>query len=279
MSAYGPLSAFVDSYLNLLVADSANRVVYFAPQMVTESSASYSARALTPGMLASLWPSIGTNAIATGTAPESGLPLPTTLSDTQVLVNGTAAPLFFVSPGQINFQLSNSLASGGIASIQAIRPSTGQIYGGAEIQLASADPALFTYNGSGGGQVAAINFVDGSINTPSNPVARGQVIELFGTGLGAVSGPPPDGQPATAATPGPTQPQILLGASASNFVDPSNILYSGLAPTLVGVWQINLMIPSTAPTGGSVPIRVFLNSIPSVDPNQSGSTTTTIAIK
>lgn len=247
--------------------------------MVTESSASYSTRALTPGMLASLWPTLGTNMIATGTAAESGIPLPSTLSDTQVLVNGTPAPLFFVSPGQINFQLSNSLASGGTASVQAIRPSTGQIYGSAEVQLASADPALFTYNGSGGGQVAAINFMDGTVNTPSNPVVRGQVIELFGTGLGAVSSPPPDGQPVTSATPGLSAPQILLGASATAFVDPSDITYSGLAPTLVGVWQINLTIPSTAPTGGSVPIRVFLNSIPSVDPNQSGSTTTSIAIK
>ena len=102
---------------------------------------------------------------------------------------------------------------------------------------------------------------------------------LEGTGLGAVSSPPPDGQPVTAATPGLASPQILLGASATAFVDPSAITYSGLAPALVGVWQINLTIPSTAPTGGSVPIRVFLNSIPNVDPNESGSTTTTIAIK
>jgi len=279
MPGYGPLSVFVDSYLNLLTSDSANRVLYYVPQMVTESAASYSARAATPGMLASLWPSLPANMIATGTAPESGLPLPTTLSDTQVLVNGTPAPLFFVSPGQINFQLSNSLSTGGIASVQTVRPSTGQIYGSAEIQLASADPALFTSNGSGGGQLAAQNFVDFSTNSSSNPVARGQVVILYGTGLGPVSNPPPDGQAATAATMGLATPQVLLGSAATSFLDPSNIIYSGLSPTLVGVWQMNLMIPSSAPTGGSVPIRIFLNSVPSVDPTEAGSTTTTIAIK
>jgi uncharacterized protein (TIGR03437 family) len=279
MVARGPLSAFVDSYLNLLVCDSANRVLYFAPQMVTESAASYSSRALTPGMLATLFPSIPTNVIATGTALETAFPLPTTLSDTQVLVNGTPAPLFFVSPGQINFELSNSLSTGGIASIQTVRPSTGQIYGSAEIQLASADPALFTFNGTGGGQAAASNFVDFSNNSSSNPVARGQTIILYGTGLGPVGTPPPDGQAVTGPVPGLATPQILLGASATAFVDPSYITYSGLAPTDAGVWQINLTIPPTAPTGGSVPIRIFLNSIPSIDPNQSGATTTTIAIK
>jgi len=279
MIGYAPLSVFVDSYLNLVTCDSANRVLYYVPQMVTQSSASYSTRALTPGMLASLWPSVTTNPIATGTAPESGLPLPTTLSDTQVLVNGTPAPLFYVSPSQINFQLSNSLLTGGTASIQTVRPSTGQIYGSTEIPLSSADPALFTSNGSGGGQAAAINFVDGTVNSSSNPVVRGQILILFGTGLGPVSTPPPDGQPVTAATPGLATPQVLIGSSATAFVDPSDITYSGLSPTLVGVWQMNLTIPTSAPTGGSVPIRIFLNSIPSVDPAQAGATTTTISIK
>jgi uncharacterized protein (TIGR03437 family) len=69
----------------------------------------------------------------------------------------------------------------------------------------------------------------------------------------------------------------VLGTSTS-FLPASNILYSGLAPGLVGVWQINLMIPTTAPTGGSVAIRIFQNSIPSIDPgiNQGA---TAIAIK
>jgi uncharacterized protein (TIGR03437 family) len=196
-----------------------------------------------------------------------------------VLVNGVAAPLFYVSPGQINFEISNSLTTGGSAAIQAIRPSTGQIYASTELQLASADPALFTFNGTGGGQVAASNFVDFSNNSSSNAVVRGQTIILYGTGLGPVAGPPPDGQAATGAVAGLATPQILLGATATAFVDPSNITYSGLSPSLVGVWQINLTIPMDAPTGGSVPIRIFLNSIPSVDPAQAGSTATTIAIK
>jgi uncharacterized protein (TIGR03437 family) len=280
LTAYGPLSGFADSYSNLLVCDSANRVLYFAPQVALVSAASFSSRALTPGMLASAFPAAGTtNIISSGTgANGSSFPLPTTLSDTQVLVNGTPAPLFFVSPGQINFQLSNSLTGGGTADLQVTRPSTGQVYGGQEIQLASADPALFTSNGTGGGQVAALNFPDYSVNSSSNPIVRGQTIILYGTGVGPIPNAPPDGQPAPAALSSPSAPQILLGATATAFVPASNVTFSGIS-SLVGVWQINLTIPTDAPTGSSVPIRIFQNSIPSIDPSQTGIANTTIAIK
>jgi uncharacterized protein (TIGR03437 family) len=283
--ALQPFSGFVDTYGNLLVADNANRIVYFAPQVSVVSSASYSTRALTAGMIASVFPatqgstsSTATpSVIAAGTGNFTALPLPTVLGDTQVLVNNTPAPLFFVSPGQINMVLPNELPTGGTANLAAVRQSTGQIYGSAELQLASADPAMFTMNQAGTGQIAAINFVDGTVNSPSNPVARGQVIELYGTGVGPIPGAPPDGQASSDAVLAPTLPQIVLGTSTT-FLPSSNILYSGLAPGLVGVWQINLMIPTTAPTGGSVAVRMFQDSIPSIDPSISQGSTA-IAIK
>jgi uncharacterized protein (TIGR03437 family) len=279
LTGYGPISAYVDPYGNLLACDSANRLVYFAPPVSVVNAGSYSPRAVTPGMFAAVFPAANTmNVVSSGTASATALPLPTTLSDTQVLVNGTAAPLFFVSPGQINVQLSNSLSTGGTATLQVVRPSTSQVYGSQEVALASADPALFTYNGSGGGQVAAINFVDGSVNTSANPVARGQVIELYGTGVGPVPNPPPDGQGSPVAIASPNPPQVLLGASATTFVPAANVTFSGIA-SLVGVWQINLTIPTDAPTGGSVPIKIFQNSIPSIDLNQTTAAATTIAIK
>ncbi len=282
--AYLPISAYVDPYGNLLTCDLANRVLYYAPQLAAVNAASYSSRALTPGMFAAIFPAATTNktvnVISSGTAaaPAGVLPLPTTLSDTQILVNGTPAPLYYVSPGQINVELSNSLPSGGTATIQAVQPSTSQVYGSVEVPLASSDPALFSTNSSGGGQVAAYNYVDSTTNSSANPVARGQIIILYGTGLGAVPNAPADGQAATGPVPATSAPQVLLGASATSFLPASNVLYSGLSPQFPGIWQINLMIPSDAPTGGSVPIKIFQNSIPSIDPTQSVAATT-IAIK
>jgi uncharacterized protein (TIGR03437 family) len=251
------------------------------PQVNVVNAANFLAgRALAPGAWAALFPTVLTNPIAPGTQPQTAAPpYPSTLGDTQVLINGTASPLYYVAQGQINTPLSLNLPSGGTVNVEVVRQSTGQIFGAAELALASASPALFT-DGGGTGQVAAINAVDGSVNSASNPVVRGQYIELYGTGQGFVPGGPGDGQPSTGQVPTPATPQILLGSSPSNaFVPAANITYSGLAPTLVDVWQINFQVPTTAQAGTSVPVTVFMNNIPSGNPNNPTQIVTTLSIK
>jgi uncharacterized protein (TIGR03437 family) len=276
--AVSPRSAFVDAFGNLLAADGINRILYFAPGLGVVNAANYiSGRALAPGTFAAIFPAAGTTDIlASGTASAASFPLPTTLAGTQVIVNGNASALFFASPGQINLPLSMSLPAGGTVDLQVVAPATGQIYGGAEVSLSSASPGFFTTGGTGTGQVAAINQIDGSVNSATNPVVRGDYIELFGTGQGIVANAPPDGQAATGPVPTAVDPQILLGGA---YVPSANIQYSGLAPTLVGVWQINFQVPTTVTAGNSVPIVVIMNSIPSDNPSVPGQISTTIALK
>jgi uncharacterized protein (TIGR03437 family) len=274
--AVSPRSAFVDPFNNLLVADGINRVLYFAPGLGIVNAANYiSGRALAPGAFAAIFPAVSKNILAGGTASATSLPLPTTLSGTQVLVNGNPSALFFVSPGQINLPFSLSLPMGGTVDLQVVAPATGQIYGGAEVSLSSASPGLFTTGGTGTGQVAALN-QDFSVNSATNPQVRGGVISLFGTGQGFVGNAPPDGQASTGLVPTALHPQILLGGM---FVPDANIQYSGLAPTLVGVWQINFQVPTTVTAGNNVPIIVLMNSIPSNNPSTPGQISTTIALK
>jgi len=281
-----PRSAVADSYNNLVVADGINRILYYAPGLGIVNAANYlTGRPLAPGAFAAVFPAATTgsaststpnpNVIAAGTGNATIFPLPTTLADTQVLVNGSPSSLFFVSPGQINLPLSLNLPSGGTVDIQVTRASTGQIYGGAELQLSSASPGLFVIGGGQSGQVAALN-EDSTVNSATNPILRGHVIQLYGTGQGPVPNAPPDGQPGTTALPTPANPQVLLGSA---FVPDSNIQYSGLAPALVGVWQINVLVPPTSQSGTSVPITVFMNSIPSNNPAQPGQIATTVSIR
>ncbi len=274
--AVSPRSAFIDPFGNLLVADGISRILYFAPGLGVVNAANYiSGRALAPGTAAAIFPAAGTmNTLSGGTASAASFPLPTTLAGTQVIVNGVPSALFYVSPGQINLPLSLGLPAGGTVDLQVVAPATGQIYGGAQVSLSSASPGFFTTGGTGTGQVAAINQIDGTTNSATNPVVRGDYIELFGTGQGFVANAPPDGQAATGPVATAVNPQVLLGGA---YVP--NIQYSGLAPDLVGVWQINFQVPTTVTAGNNVPIVVIMNSIPSDNPSIPGQVSTTIALK
>lgn len=274
-----PRSVFADSYDNLIVADGINRILYFAPGLGVVNAANYiKGRALAPGAIAAVFPAISTNMLATGSAASATtLPLPTALAGTQVLINGAAAPLFYAGPGQINLQLPSSLATGGTVNVQVVAQTTGQIFGGAEIQMSSASPGLFAGAGGAGGtgQVAALN-QDNTVNSATNPLTRGQILQLFATGQGPVANAPPDGQAATGPLPTAVHPQILLGGM---LVPDANVQYSGLAPDLVGVWQINFTVPATVMAGNAVPITVIMNSIPSDNPAVPGQIATTVALK
>ena len=274
--AVSPRSAFVDQYNNLLVADGINRVDYFTPQVAAVNAANYiPGRALAPGAIAAVFPSVSTNIIANGTQNNTVIPLPTVMQDTQVFINGVAVPLFYVSPGQINLVLPMGLPSNGTANLQIVRQSTGEIYGAAEIALSSASPGLFTAGGTGTGQIAAEN-ADNSLNSSSNPATHGTVIQLFGTGQGFVAGAPTDGTPSTGLVPTAATPLVLLN---NEFVPSTNVQYSGLAPAEVGVWQINVLIPTTTAPGNAVSLQVFMSSIPSGNPVSPTSVATTIAVK
>ncbi len=268
-SAFHPVSAAFDTFGDLSIADSANRILLFVPQLVVVNGANFAFGPVSPGTIISVFSAPAPSASSTtatlsaSTANFSDLPnplpVPTTLADIQVLVNGSPAPLFYVSPGQINLPFPTTLPTSGVVDLQIVSRSTSRIYGLTEVSLAAVSPALFTLSGSGIGQLAALNSPDNSVNTASKALVRGQVITLFGTGEGPVSNGPPDGLPATGPTPTADRPRIVIGGID---VDDSNVLYSGLAPGLAGVWQINVRVPQEVTAGSQIPVVVYLRSSP-----------------
>ena len=273
VSAWAPLAAALDGFGNLFVAEaSTNRVAIYYPAMVPVNAANYvvsSTRALSPGVIATLYPLGGTLAPEEKTFTDlpNPIPVPKTLGDVQLLFNDTPAPLYYVGPRQINFLVPMSAPTSGFADLVLQRASTGQILAAGLMQMGEASPALFTAGASGSGQVAALN-QDNSVNSPTNAAARNEVIQLFGTGQGFVSGAPADGELASGLVPTSEKPAVWLEGSTDDrggYVPPDYIQYSGLAPSLVGVWQINVKIPDkTAP--GSRIIFVSLKSIASSPP-------------
>jgi uncharacterized protein (TIGR03437 family) len=130
-------------------------------------------------------------------------------------------------------------------------------------QMDAESPGLFTVDGSGSGQVAALN-QDGSLNNGANPAKAGSIVTLYGTGQGAVHGMPTDGQPEQGILPTAETPQVFIN---SGFVPAGDVLWSGLAPGFAGLWQINVKVPSDAPPADVIVFVIYggVNSI--LDPN------------
>jgi uncharacterized protein (TIGR03437 family) len=139
-------------------------------------------------------------------------------------------------------------------------------------------PALFTADTREQGQLAAVNVQDGTVNSPTNAVARGQFISLYGTGLGPVEAPPAEGAPTTGIVRGVESIRVLIGDSG--FVPESNIQYFGLAPGFVGLYQINVRVPENVAPKADVDVVVEVRSALS---NRTGVperiVRTTIAVK
>jgi uncharacterized protein (TIGR03437 family) len=246
-----PFALAQDSYGDLFMADSGNRVTINYPTFTTLNGASfYPGLSLAPGMIASIFGF--TNQFGTTSSSANVVPLPTQLQNVEVLVGGTPAPLYYLGDHQVNFQVPSSVPTTGTVEVTIERTDTGQILGDSFIAMNTVAPALFTVNGTGQGQVVALN-QDNTVNGPNNPATNGSVIQFYGTGQGVVPNMPADGTPASGLTPTPYTPQVIIGSGASNNPLPNNFVqYSGLAPGLVGVWQINALIPDTvAPTAAS----------------------------
>ena len=274
IQSYLPQAVSIDAFDNLLIAEGSNRVAFHYPGLASISAAHFLRRRISPGMVAAMYPLGIRFGEETVTAP--GYPLPTDLGDLQVLVDEIPAPIYFVSPGQINFYVPMRLEPGTQSTFIVQRKSNNQILASGVLDIGTATPAFFTTTQNGQGQIAALN-EDNTVNTNTNGVARGGVIQLFATGQGFVPNAPPDGTPPTGVVPTPSLPRVVIG---SGFVADSDILYSGLAPGLVGVWQINVKIPTTVPPNSATDVVVTLRSIPSNQPESGGGVIrTVIAVK
>lgn len=264
MAVSVPLAVVQDASGNLYVAD-VNRVAIFFNGLAQQNAGNFADRALSPGGIGLLYPRSNqaprfTTETRNFNELPNPLPLPKELVDTQVLLNDQPVPLYFVSPGQINFLVPMNTPDNGRADIQVIRPSTGEILAASSVEVAKVSPALFINGSSDQGQISALN-EDNSVNSAGNPATKGQVIQLFGAGQGFIANAPPDGAVATGLLPTDEKPRVVMG---TDFVRDEDVQYSGLAPGLVGVWQINVKIPDNVFGGaGPVAVLVQLKSVPS----------------
>jgi uncharacterized protein (TIGR03437 family) len=121
------------------------------------------------------------------------------------------------------------------------------------LALAPASPGIFTAVVSGKTQGAILNR-DNSLNTPANPAKIGETVQLFATGPGPLNNPPRSGQAASGSplATTTTEPVVMIGGKQAQ------VVFSGLAPGLVGLWQINAVVPAGVTPSDAVNVQVTI---------------------
>jgi uncharacterized protein (TIGR03437 family) len=210
------------------------------------NAASGLARGVSPGMIATIF---GTNLAPTtqtfGTVTNGVVN--NTLAEVQVLFDNIPAPILYAGPGggqdQINVVVPYGV--GGRQSTSVVVSYRGVRSAPVTYQVADAIPGIFTIPSGGTGQGAILN-QNNSVNSLSNPARRGEIIQIYATGEGAVFPAVTEGRiiPAVAAElrrPVGTV-QVQLGGRT---LTPE---YAGSAPGLVtGAMQVNVRIPADLP--------------------------------
>jgi uncharacterized protein (TIGR03437 family) len=159
-------------------------------------------------------------------------------------------PLIFVSPSQINAQMPFQA----IGDTVVVVHTPGGVSDNYNLTIQPTAPAVFLSAKAGPDTdlPTVLRASDGLLITDSDPVHRGDTLVIYVTGMGQVSpavgnGQPAPGNPLATALAAPT---VMLGS-----VD-LPVLYAGLAPGEVGVYQLNVVVPSNVPQGLSVPLTI-----------------------
>ena len=231
-----------------------------------DSAASFQMGMISPGEIITIFgANIGPTPAVNLQLTANGM-IATSLGNTQVTFNGVAAPLIFVSSGQINAVVPYEVAGNAFASVVVIR--NGVSSAPAQVSVVAATPALFTLNQSGSGQGAILN-QDFSGNGPNNPAARGSIIILYATGEGVLTPAVPTGSVTSLSAP---FPKPISAVTAMIGGVQAQIMYAGEAPGFTsGLLQVNAVVPTTIGTGNQ-PVVLTIGGI-------VGSSAVTAAIK
>lgn len=230
-----------------------------APKLVANvSAASYNSDILAAESIVAAFGA----SLATSLQVANSVPLPTTLAGTTVKVKDSVgverlAPLFFVAPSQINYQIPPGTANG--AAVVTVTSGDGAVSTGA-VQIASVAPGLFSVNSSGQGLAAAVALrvrSDGSLSY--EPITR------FDSSQNKIVAVPIDL--------GPPSDQVFLILYGTGWRSRSNLsavtvkiggvdaetLYAGLADGFVGLDQLNARVPRSLVGRGEIGIALTVD--------------------
>ena len=229
---------------------------YFSAASTT-NALTYLPAKISPGELITIF---GANFSEPGIYTAAGSSPPTELNGVSVTVLNTPAPILAVAnvngQEQINLQVPYNFLQtprGENADCIAVAITISTALHGASVPTyvwcsavadipTGADPGIATTDGTRG---AIQHGGDYSLVTSANPGKPGEVLVLYAIGLGAVTPPVASGVPAPSSPLSQTvnAPAVTVGGV------PATVLFSGLAPGYVGLYQINFRLAPNTPAG------------------------------
>lgn len=215
------------------------------------SAASYDGSALTSDAIVA---SFGSN-LATMTQVAATVPLPTALAGTTVKVKDSAgterlAPLFFVSPGQINHQIPPGTAVG--TATMTVTSGNGTISIGTT-QIASVAPGIFSANSSGQGVASGYVLRVKADNSQSvDPINQYDTAQGKFVAVPIDLGPPTDQVFLVLFGTGIRFRSALSAASVKLGGVDAQVLFAGPQGDFVGLDQLNIQLPKSLAGRGEI---------------------------
>jgi uncharacterized protein (TIGR03437 family) len=224
------------------------------PQILSVVNAADGTKPVAPGGLISIY---GQQMSPVNLATQE-IPLPTALGESCLTVNGIAVPMLFVSSQQINGQLPANVNGNATMTLRTPGGISDNFY----FSILPVAPSIFRSGIAGPetGLATIFRNDNGQLITPTNPIHPNDIIIIYATGMGRTS-PFVDSGLAASADP---LSNTLVSAVVTLGGVPLNVLYAGLVPGEVGVYQINASVPAGVPQGLDIPLVVA----------QAGSSTT-----
>ena len=172
--------------------------------------------------------------LASSSVQADSRPLPRVLNGVFVSINGVRAPLLSLAAGQAVFQVPWDMLAGG-GDIAAV--VNGALSNSVNVSVGDFSPGL----------LAVAHASDYSLVTKDHPASPGEVIVIYATGLGPLSTAVGDGEA------GPSNPPVATAETPAVSLNgvPAQVTFSGFAPDLVGLYQVNVQLPAQPASGST----------------------------
>jgi uncharacterized protein (TIGR03437 family) len=230
------------------------------PMFTTALATAYQVEPFAPQAIVAAF---GTN-LTVGTEPATTIPLPITLSGTSITITDSAgvtrpAPLYYVSPLQVNYEIPADTALG--AATVTMTPTSG-LPGTETIQIGNVSPGLFQLNSSGLAAAWALPIVNG-VQQPLEPVyqlsgtnivplavnlGEPTYLELYGTGIRNASN--------VSVTVGGEDVPVLFAGAAPDEVGEDQVNIGPLPTSLIGKGSVDIVLTADTLVANTVNITI-----------------------